>query len=114
MSTNWEKNPAYPLSFNTCRECGHQGLIKLAWDLHGHLCIDAKPCLARVSQQYTRHQQIVEEVTEEVLTSEPVSVHPTFEISETKMQDFVCERCDVVWSRPSTRGRPPKVCPDCR
>ena len=29
-------------------------------------------------------------------------------------QSFVCEKCEAHWSRPKTRGRPPKTCPDCR
>ena len=29
-------------------------------------------------------------------------------------QDFVCEKCGVYWTRPKTRGRPPKKCEECR
>ena|SRR5688572_12997976 len=132
MSTNWEKNPNYPMTFAVCKECGSEGLMKLAWDQHGYLCVDAKPCLARLSQKYKKTEVSSEEVVEEpvIVAVEPViaNVAPwgtngPAVLAEVdldpipgalKTQEFVCEICNVTWSRPSTRGRPPKVCPECR
>ena len=132
----WEKNSDYPMSFATCRTCGNEGLMKLAWDLQGHLCLDAKACLNR-----TNRRPAVEHIVEPVLVDDSEIALAAFhvemerfaeqsvEIEELKptldeilnnppvekaTQWFTCEKCNVEWSRPSTRGRPPKVCPDCR
>jgi len=126
MSTNWEKNPNYPMTFAVCKECGSEGLMKLAWDQHGYLCVDAKPCLARLSQKYKKTEVSSEELVEDVFVEEAEASADLVDFFERPKpvvslpdpdpgnQIYQCGACNVIWQRPATRGRPPKVCPDCR
>jgi hypothetical protein len=110
MTTNWEKNPNYPTTMATCRTCGVWGPVKLGWDLHGYLCIDAKGCMSRFKEQHQRHTEIVQEVAEEtsLTISDPL---PT---ASVKTQILICEVCNQPWERELKRGRVPATCPGCK
>lgn len=46
--TPWEKDEVeYPIIQGTCKVCGTEGKVKLAWDLRGYLCPNAGKCIAR-------------------------------------------------------------------
>lgn len=111
MHEKWEKNPQYPSTMGKCDDCGAYGVVKLAWDLRRNICLDAKDCIARTSHQRLRHAEIKIEATKEDVVTE--SKEFSFKVS-SKTQTFVCEICNKEWERPSTRGRPPKICPECR
>lgn len=110
---SWEKNPEYPTSFTTCRVCGDEGIKKQAWDRQGSLCLDAKECLNRnkankkIDDSWEDHLEWKASIPE---SNSKETVKPI----NSDLQWFNCDKCHKMWSRPSTRGRPPKICPDCR
>lgn len=114
----WDKNPDYPTMMGNCRECGQWGTVKLAWDHRGFLCIDYKSCLQQLSMIRQRKYR-------DLVFEDPIVIEPNQDRFEraprssiltkhSKVQLFTCENCFKEWERPSTRGRPPKICPECR
>lgn len=44
----WENDDEkYPTKNTNCRVCGRYGPMRLAWDLHGYLCVHAGKCISR-------------------------------------------------------------------
>jgi hypothetical protein len=117
----WEKNPDYPTKYGDCDDCKIQGIVKQAWDLNRYICLDAKACLERSSSKNSVSQTnsiVHSEITaKESISSFSDTQHEELDTTgwiAIKVQTFICESCGITWERPSSRGRPPKICSECR